>query len=58
VAQLTGTLVATGSLDRYVEMNCGELELPAGAQQITLRASGAPRGELMQFGGVLLKPVK
>jgi len=56
--QLTGTLAATGSLDRYVEVPCGEIELPAGAQQITLRSSGAPRGKLMQFGGVLLKPVK
>jgi hypothetical protein len=56
--QLTGTVVATGSIDRYVEVIGGEIELPAGPQQITLRAAGPPRGKLLQLGGVLLKPVK
>ncbi len=56
--RLSGTIAATGSLDRYVEIVGGEIELPAGTQQITLRASGPPRGALMQFGGVLLKPVQ
>lgn len=56
-SQLTGTVAATGSLDRYQEIDCGVIELPAGTQQITLRSSGPVKGKLLQLGGVLLKPV-
>ena len=54
--RLTGTVAATGSIDRYLEIPCGEIELPAGAVHITLRSSGPVKGMLLQLGGVLLKP--
>jgi putative heme-binding domain-containing protein len=55
--QLTGVVAATGSLDRYQEVDGGVIELPAGSLQITLRSSGPVKGNLLQLGGVLLKPV-
>jgi putative membrane-bound dehydrogenase-like protein len=54
--KLTGTIAGTGTRDNYREVSIGELDLPAGAQQIVLRSSGPIRGALMHFGGVLLKP--
>ncbi len=54
---LTGKLAPTGSKDRYQEIQAGEIELAAGSQQIILRSSGPIKGNLMQLGGLLLKPV-
>ena len=54
--QLTGKVAGTGSLDRYQEIRGGEIELPAGAQQIVFRSSGPVQGNLLNLGGVLLKP--
>ncbi len=56
--QLSGKTAATGSKDRYLEVECGEISLAAGQQQITLRSAGPVKGNLLQFGGVLLRPVK
>ncbi|REK11422.1 MAG: dehydrogenase [Planctomycetota bacterium] len=56
-AKLTGQVTPTGSLDRFQETPCGEITLPAGKQQIILRSDGPIEGKLMQFGGVLLKPL-
>ncbi len=53
---LSGKVESTGSIDRYEEIRCGEIEVPAGASQIVLRSSGPVKGNLMQFGGLLLKP--
>ncbi len=53
---LTGTVDSTGSIDRYEEIRSGEIDLPAGPQQIVLRSAGPIKGSLMQFGGLLLKP--
>jgi putative heme-binding domain-containing protein len=55
-SQLSGVVAATGSIDRYQEVDGGVIELPAGAVQITLRSSGPVKGNLLQLGGVLLKP--
>ncbi len=54
---LSGKVTATGSKDRYEEIRVGEIDLPAGNQQITFRSSGPIKGRLLQLGGVLLKPV-
>ena len=53
---LTGKVTATGSIDRYQEITCGEIELPAGSQQIVFRSEGPLKGSLLQLGGILLKP--
>ena len=53
---LSGKVDSTGSIDRYEEIRCGEIDLPAGASQIVLRSAGPIKGNLMQFGGLLLKP--
>jgi putative heme-binding domain-containing protein len=55
-ARLTGKVEPTGSVDRYQEVPCGEIELPAGASQIVFRAAGPIQGELLRLGGILLKP--
>ena len=53
---LSGKVTGTGSLDRYQEIRGGEIDLPAGAQQIVFRSSGPIDGNLLNLGGVLLKP--
>jgi putative heme-binding domain-containing protein len=53
---LSGKVTATGSKDRYEEIRVREIDLPAGAQQITFRSAGPIKGSLLQLGGVLLKP--
>ncbi len=53
---LQGVVAGTGSLDRYQEIRAGEIELPAGTQQIILRSAGPIKGSLLSLGGVLLKP--
>jgi putative membrane-bound dehydrogenase-like protein len=53
---LLGKVAGTGSLDRYQEIRCGEIEVPAGTQQIVFRSDGPIQGNLLQLGGVLLKP--
>ena len=53
---LTGKVETTGSLDRYQEIRAGEIELAAGKQQIVFRSAGPINGELLNLGGVLLKP--
>ncbi len=55
--KLTGKVHSTGSLDRYQEIRVGEIELAAGSQQLVLRCAGPVHGNLMQFGGLLLKPL-
>ena len=54
---LSGQVASTGSNDRYQELSVGEIELPAGAQQIVFRSKGPIQGELLKLGGVLLKPL-
>ena len=54
---LTGRVTATGSTDRYQEVSGGVIELAAGASQIVFRSSGAVKGNLLQLGGILLRPV-
>ncbi len=56
-SKLSGTIESTGSKDRYQEIEVGQIELPAGEQQIVLHSSGPIQGNLMQFGGLLLKPL-
>ncbi|HEX3726046.1 MAG TPA: hypothetical protein VHV08_07370 [Pirellulales bacterium] len=53
---LSGKVAPTGSLDRYQEVRGGEIELPPGTQQIVFRSSGPVSGNLLQLGGILLKP--
>ena len=53
---LTGKVAPTGSKDRYQEVQAGQIELQAGTQQIVFRSQGPIDGNLMQLGGVLLKP--
>jgi putative heme-binding domain-containing protein len=55
---LTGKVAATGSIDRYQEVPGGVIELAAGPGQITFRSAGPVKGNLLQLGGILLKPVK
>lgn len=55
---LTGKIAGTGSLDRYLEIAVGDLDLPSGTQQIVLRSSGPIKGKLFNLGGVLLKPMR
>jgi putative heme-binding domain-containing protein len=55
--KLSGTIESTGSKDRYQEIEVGQIELQAGEQQITLHSAGPIHGNLMQFGGLLLKPL-
>ena len=55
---LSGTVAPTGSWDRYQQANGGEIELPAGNLQIVFRSSGPIRGNLLDLGGILLKPKK
>jgi putative membrane-bound dehydrogenase-like protein len=54
---LSGKVTATGSNDRYQQAIVGQLELPAGQQQIIFRSAGPIKGRLLQLGGVLLTPV-
>ena len=54
---LTGKVEPTGSWDHYQEVAGGEIDLPAGNQQIIFRSSGPIKGNLLDLGGVLLKPV-
>jgi putative heme-binding domain-containing protein len=53
---LRGAVAGTGSIDRYQEIHCGEIDLPAGNQQIVFRSAGPIKGNLLQLGGILLKP--
>ncbi len=53
---LQGQVASTGSVDRYQEIGGGEIDLPAGAQQIVFRSAGPIKGSLLQLGGLLLKP--
>jgi putative heme-binding domain-containing protein len=53
---LQGQVASTGSLNRYEEIACGDIELSAGAQQIVFRSAGPIQGKLLQLGGILLKP--
>ena len=53
---LSGKVVPTGSWDRYQEVEGGEIELPAGNQQIVFRSAGPINGNLLDLGGILLKP--
>ena len=45
-------------MDRYQEIRSGEIDLAAGTQQIVFRSAGPIKGNLLQLGGVLLKPVR
>ena len=49
---LTGKVASTGSIDRYQEIRGGEIELPAGTQQIVFRSAGPIKGNLLQLGGI------
>jgi len=53
---LTGKVIGTGSIDRYQEIAGGEIDLPAGSQQIVFRSAGPIKDSLLQLGGILLKP--
>ncbi|MEX0678781.1 MAG: PVC-type heme-binding CxxCH protein [Pirellulales bacterium] len=54
--KLSGKVESTGSIDRYQEIRAGQIELPAGAAQIVFRSDGPIKGNLLQLGGILLKP--
>jgi hypothetical protein len=53
---ISAQVASTGSIDRYQEIRAGEIDLPAGSQQIVFRSSGSIKGNLLQLGGILLKP--
>jgi putative heme-binding domain-containing protein len=55
---LSGKVAPTGSLDRYQEVRAGEIELAPGTQQIIFRSAGPIKGNLLQLGGILLKPAR
>jgi hypothetical protein len=55
-SKLTGTIQSTGSKDRYQEIEVGSIDLAAGEQQLTLHSVGSLKSNLMQFGGLILKP--
>jgi putative membrane-bound dehydrogenase-like protein len=55
-SKLTGTIKSTGSKDRYQEIEVGTIDLVAGEQQIALHSAGPLKTNLMQFGGLILKP--
>jgi hypothetical protein len=55
---LTAKVEPTGSLDRYQEIRVGEIELAPGTQQIVFRSAGPITGNLLQLGGILLKPAR
>ncbi len=40
-----------------MEVAAGQIDLPAGNQQIVFRSLGKPNGNLLNLGGILLKPV-
>lgn len=54
---LTGKVATTGSKNRYQEAVAGEIELAAGKQQVVFRSAGSIKGDLIQLGGILLKPI-
>ncbi|MBI3839830.1 MAG: c-type cytochrome [Planctomycetia bacterium] len=53
---LSGKVAPTGSLDRYQEIRTGDIELAPGTQQVVFRSAGPIKGNLLQLGGILLKP--
>ncbi len=53
---LSGTVAPTGSWDHYQETQGGEIDLPAGNLQIVFRSAGPINGNLLDLGGILLKP--
>ncbi|MEX2112351.1 MAG: c-type cytochrome, partial [Pirellulales bacterium] len=54
--KLTGKITATGSKDRYQEIEVGSIDLAAGEQQLVLHSGGPIKVNLMQFGGLVLRP--
>jgi hypothetical protein len=54
--KLTGKVEPTASVDRYQEIPIGQIELAAGTHEIVFRSQGPIQGNLLQLGGILLKP--
>lgn len=50
-------VASTGGASQYDRAKIGELELAAGRQQVVLRADGPPRGGLLRFRGISLRPL-
>ncbi len=53
---LSGKVSSTGNAENYQEIRCGQIDLQAGTQQIVFRSQGPIKGNLLQLGGILLKP--
>ncbi len=56
--RLTGKVAGTGGWDRYRTAQVGEIELPAGRQEVALRAGGPIKGALIDLKAVKLVPRK
>ena len=55
---LSGEIPSTGSWDNYGWHGVGQLELPAGEVEVTLRAEGIVDGFLGDFRTIILSPVR
>jgi putative heme-binding domain-containing protein len=56
--RLAGQVAGTGSRDNYRRVKVGELDVPAGEQQLTFRSQGPVRGALIDLRDVKLAPVE
>ena len=54
--RLTGKVVTTGSWDRYRTAQVGEIELPMGQHEVSLRPAGPIKGALIDLKGIKLIP--
>src|SRR5262249_8669592 len=55
---LAGRTISTGNWETYRDSQAGEITLPQGEQQITLRPVGRPQGALIDLKSIRLKPAK
>jgi len=55
---LLGKVTSTDSWDNYREALCGEIDLAAGRQQITLRVASPLKGALLDLERIELRPVR
>ena len=56
--KVSGEIASTGSWDKYASRGIGQLELPAGEVEVTLRAEGIVDGFLGDFRTIILNPIR
>lgn len=55
--RVTHQVRSTGGSSQYQRAKIGEIDLPAGRQEVLLRAEGPPRGPLVRLRGLSLRPL-